>query len=251
MHPSATGAPRMELDDFIRNYESARARGERVDLETCLPEPSDTLYGPVLRELVRIDLEYNWDSGHPLPLEHYLSSFPALFRDPESLDAITFEEFRLRCLAGENPSPSEYERRFGVDTSSWPCAHRLARPAIPRTLSGCRRARRKRIPLLDSALMAEAALSFREWCEGQADQDGSNGQPFRDGFEGSEDHAAVFDELHRSDPVIAERLALAVTTMPRVGGELIGFRLLAELGAARSAASTWPGRASWPIAWSS
>ncbi len=230
MHPSATGAPRMELDDFIRNYESARARGERVNLETCLPEPSDTLYGPVLRELVRIDLEYNWDSGHPLPLEHYLSSFPALFRDPESLDAITFEEFRLRCLAGENPSPSEYERRFGVDTSSWPCA-RPARtagdPADPLRLP---QGSEETDPLLDSALMAEAALSFREWCEGQAGQDGSNGQPFRDGFEGSEDHAAVFDELHRSDPVVAERLALAVTTMPRVGGELIGFRLLAELG---------------------
>src|SRR5271166_3987363 len=121
MRPSGTGAPRMELDDFIRAYEEARARGDRVDLETCLPEPSDTLYGSVLRELVRIDLEYNWDSGQPRPLEHYRSSFPELFRDSESLNAIAFEEFRLRCLAGENPSPAEYERRFGVNTSSWPC----------------------------------------------------------------------------------------------------------------------------------
>ena len=73
-------------------------------------------------------------------------------------------------------------------------------------------------------------------------------RPSWEGFEGSWEHAEVFDELHRSDPAVAERLAQAVTAMPRVGGEFLGFRLLAELGRAPSAASTWPGRASWPTA---
>jgi serine/threonine protein kinase/Tfp pilus assembly protein PilF len=220
----------MELDDFIEAYEAARARGEQVDLETYLPEPSDALYGSALRELVRIDLEYHWDSGRPRPLESYRSSFPDLFRDPESLSAITFEEFRLRCLAGEDPSPAEYERRFGVDTTTWPrpqpvgAAGDPAAPARPQVDS------EEVDPLLDSALMAETALSYQEWWGGQDGQGGAVGHPFRDGFGVSHDHAAVFADLHRSDPVIAERLARAVTTMPRVGGELIGFRLLAELG---------------------
>jgi serine/threonine protein kinase/predicted Zn-dependent protease len=73
-------------------------------------------------------------------------------------------------------------------------------------------------------------LHYQEWCGGRVAQGGAAGQPFRDGFEGSQAHAAVFDDLHRCDPVIAERLAQAVTAMPRVGDELNGFRLLAELG---------------------
>ena len=184
----------------------------------------------MLRELVRIELEYNWDRGQPQPLEHYRSSFPELFRDPESLHAITFEEFRLRCLAGENPSPAEYEHRFGVDISTWPCLRPPGAAGDPTAPARPQAGPEETDPLLVSALMAEAALSYQEWYGGQAGQGGAAGRPFSEGFEGSPDHAAVFDELHRSDPGIAERLARAVTTMPQVGGELIGFRLLAELG---------------------
>jgi serine/threonine protein kinase len=37
-------------------------------------------------------------------------------------------------------------------------------------------------------------------------------------------------EVHRSDPDAADRLAQAVTAMPEVGTEFLGFRLLQELG---------------------
>ena len=99
--------------------------------------------------------------------------------------------------------------------------------------------------------MAVAALAYQDWCRGRAGPDHAAGRPSWEGFEGSPEHAEVFDELHRSDPGVAERLAQAVTAMPRVGGEFLGFRLLAELGRAPSDASTWPGRASWPTASSS
>lgn len=43
-------------------------------------------------------------------------------------------------------------------------------------------------------------------------------------------HAELFREMHQSNPKAAERLAEATLTMPQVGAEFLGFRLLAELG---------------------
>jgi serine/threonine protein kinase/tetratricopeptide (TPR) repeat protein len=49
-------------------------------------------------------------------------------------------------------------------------------------------------------------------------------------FKGSPEEAQLFIDLHRSNPEAAHRLAQAVTALPEVGTELLGFRLLAELG---------------------
>src|SRR5262245_22375983 len=122
MQPAVIRSRGLELDDFILAFETAWTRGEPVDLKEFLPEPGHALYISVLRELIRVDLEYGWDRGRPKPLEDYWDSFPELLRDPESLHAITFEEYRLRCEAGEEPSPAEYERRFGVDVRNWGAA---------------------------------------------------------------------------------------------------------------------------------
>jgi len=162
-------------------------------------------------------------------LEDYRSSFPELFRDRESLHAITFEEYRLRRQAGEDATPAEYERRFGVDATSWPSLRAAAvggdfsgpaRPACPVDTD----------PRLRSSLVAEAALAYQEWCRGQADPGGAADGPSWESSPGSWEHAEIFDELHRWDPDAAMSLAKAVLSMPRVGGEFLGFRLLTELG---------------------
>ena len=148
--------------------EAAWEGGEPVDLKTFLPDPGHSLYGSVLRELVRVDLEYTWDRGRPRPLEHYRDSFPELFCDPESLRAIAFEEYRLRREAGEQPTPAEYAHRFGVDVTTWPHPH--------------------------------------------------------------QDFTEIIDTLQRSYPIVATRMARALSAMPRVGGKCFGFDVLAELG---------------------
>jgi hypothetical protein len=51
-----------------------------------------------------------------------------------------------------------------------------------------------------------------------------------DSFKGSPENAQLFIELHRSDADVCRRMAEAVTALPEVGTELLGFRLLAELG---------------------
>jgi serine/threonine protein kinase/tetratricopeptide (TPR) repeat protein len=85
----------------------------------------------VLRELVRIDLEYGWVRGRPRALPDYQRDFPRLFEDPEAVRAITFEEYRLRRQAGQDPAPEEYEHRFGIDVSDWPPARHQAEAATP------------------------------------------------------------------------------------------------------------------------
>src|SRR5262249_33659895 len=77
-------------------------------------------YREVLLELVRIDLEFSWARGQPTPLEVYQVRFPDLFECPEALATLAFEEYRLRCQAGEQPLASDYARRFGIDTIGWP-----------------------------------------------------------------------------------------------------------------------------------
>src|SRR5262249_37767725 len=53
---------------------------------------------------------------------------------------------------------------------------------------------------------------------------------WRDSFDGNRESADLFCRLHAGDPRQAARVAQAVTSMPEVGDEVLGFRLIAELG---------------------
>jgi len=99
-----------ELDVFVRAYELAHAHDKRAGIADFLPPPDHPLYFAVLRELVRVDLEYGWEGGCPKSVEHYLQAYPDLRRDHESLRAIVFEEFRLRSQARKVPFARESVR---------------------------------------------------------------------------------------------------------------------------------------------
>src|SRR5437764_11700631 len=101
-----------DLDSFLEAFERACA-DKRPDLASFLPPVGHPLFGQVLRELIRIDLEHSWQRGRPTNLDEYTRRFPALLSDTPTLGAVTFEEYRQRRLAGESPSPEEYRRRFG------------------------------------------------------------------------------------------------------------------------------------------
>ena len=105
-------AAESDLDGFLARFESARGRGP-ADPADYLPPETDPLYLPVLREMVRVDLEFAWDAGGERRLEEYAGRFPRLFADPDSLRAVAWEEFRLRQMAGEAPTAAEYRERFG------------------------------------------------------------------------------------------------------------------------------------------
>src|SRR5205823_618138 len=103
-----------DLDQFVEVFEAARRHHAAADLGPFLPPPGHPLYLPVLRELVRVDLDYGWAGGAPTPLAEYRRRFPALFADAATARAVVWEDYRQRRLAGEEPDPADYRREYGV-----------------------------------------------------------------------------------------------------------------------------------------
>ena len=107
-------------DDFVERFESARAQDANVDLGTFLPPDEDPEYVPISIEMLRIDLELSWQAGTPKSVVEYQQTHASLLSDPQSLQALAFEEYRMRLQAGESIQPYFYERTYDVDTKGWP-----------------------------------------------------------------------------------------------------------------------------------
>jgi serine/threonine protein kinase len=108
------------VEAHIEAFEKARALGRPAGLREYLPAADDPQYLPVLRELVRVDLEFGWREGGRPGLADYQDQFPELFRDGRSLAETAFEEFRLRRQAGEEPQVEDYCRQYGFSSADWP-----------------------------------------------------------------------------------------------------------------------------------
>src|SRR4051794_25727307 len=99
---------------YVESFEAARAARGDAELAAFLPPRSHPGFLPILREMVRVDLEWRGARGDRRRLDAYRAEFPDLFAAPDGLAAVAAEEFRLRQEAGESPDPAEYVRRFGV-----------------------------------------------------------------------------------------------------------------------------------------
>src|SRR4051794_6910966 len=99
----------------VEAYEAALARDGNAKLADFAPHPGHPERLAILCELIRVDLEHRWESGQPPRLEDYREHFPGVFEDPQLLQAMAYEEYRLRQQAGERPTPEEYRRRFGIE----------------------------------------------------------------------------------------------------------------------------------------
>jgi serine/threonine protein kinase/Flp pilus assembly protein TadD len=220
----------LEIDRFVAAFEDCQVRQGHADIRAFLPDPGVAHYLSVLRELVRVDLEYAWERGRGRRAEEYFLAFPELKADPESLREISFEEYRQRRQAGESPSPADYQQRFGVDTRQWPALvpDELGPPSpksAPRSALG----REGGPPAQADALEEAAAVYLKHWrTSSQGDKNDSDIPPAP--LPGSAAHAELFLELHHSDPQAAYRLAQALTTLPPEGVKFLDFQLLRELG---------------------
>ncbi len=188
---------REELDDRVAAYEAVSARDAEADLEEFLPARSHPLYRAVLRELVRVDLERGWSCGRPRPLREYQARFPELFERPADVREVAFEEYRLRCQAGEAPTPAEYRAAYGVATDDWPTysAPREENAQPPRPFS----------------LPGGLGAGLGSW--------GASHPPAA---------GLLLDDLEGASPETARLLALAA--LPTAESAFLSFRLLAELG---------------------
>jgi eukaryotic-like serine/threonine-protein kinase len=129
-----TGDPRtvsldwIKIENVIAKFESERQLGP-VLIEDFLPPREDPYYIPLLRELVRVDLELSWEDGTPRSLDSYCNDFPILLDSPVSLTSIAFEEFRLRRASNSSLTREEYAKKYHVHVSAWPSVD----PDPPRT----------------------------------------------------------------------------------------------------------------------
>src|SRR5438105_1234874 len=98
---AAAPAGWLELDRYVAAFEEARAAGAADDLRRFAPPAGAPLHLPVLRELVRVDLELGWADGMPRSLAEYRAAYPDLFADADALRSIAYEEYRLRQQAGQ------------------------------------------------------------------------------------------------------------------------------------------------------
>jgi serine/threonine protein kinase/Tfp pilus assembly protein PilF len=204
-----------ELDAFIATFEAARGGCADVELAEFVPPPGHPLRRPVLRELVRVDLEYGWKEGRPRSLDDYRRRFPELADDPEGLGEIAFEEERLRqqaAQAADNPAPTppQHPRPADCPTYRMPAAQPgNGEPSSP---------------------VQEAAAAYREFWLRHDPEDAAAVDAWCRSVQGGSIHAELFRDVHRCDPEAASRLARAVTALPEVGADFLGFRLVAELG---------------------
>ena len=212
-----------ELNDLLDAYERARAVEGDVDLRECLPRPGHPLYLEARRELVRLDLEHSWQNQFPKRLAVYVALFPDLLADEQSANDITFEEYRLRVLAGENPSAAEYETLYGVNSSQWPGSDaELA--AYPGTVVA-------EDVVVDvgeenaDTVVNRMATPPLEW-----DMFGGADVESHQSLSGETAQALLRQNASHSNAEVSFLLAQALTSLPDVGTRFLNFHLIAELG---------------------
>ena len=112
----------VDFEERIDAYEAALQGGESATalLHAYLPPINSVDYLATLVECLRIALEREWEQGQRGGIEHYRAEFPLLFANPSQLEPLAFEEYRLRCAAGESVSKQVYTERYGVDVAVWP-----------------------------------------------------------------------------------------------------------------------------------
>jgi serine/threonine protein kinase len=83
------------------------------DLHSFLPAEPPALRRLVLKELVKIDMEYRWQH-HDMPkqVEEYVEEFPELADNGEVSCDLIYEEYHVRRQLETPPEPDEYYKRF-------------------------------------------------------------------------------------------------------------------------------------------
>ena len=227
MTPATTERMQADLNALIDAYEARRSADGTLELGSCLPPASHPLYQDARRELMRIDLEYGWRDARPRRLDDYFQMFPDLGNDRVGVQQIAFEEYRLRVLAGENPSAAEYERRYGITTDDWPGSDvDLAKVSKTIVVSPAEVARD---PVLDTAATA-----------GQIDTPVQEWDMLRPRVLSGFGTGAVLDRpvpsckkacRNRAHDEVSFLLAQVLAGMlPEVGTTFLKFQLIAELG---------------------
>src|SRR5438445_741608 len=96
------------LFEFDRDWHDGRL-AERV---RKLPPPGDPLRLPALVEMVKIDLERQWQHGRQACVEGYLRTYPELGTIDTAPADLILKEYEVRQSAGDFPTETALLKRF-------------------------------------------------------------------------------------------------------------------------------------------
>lgn len=117
--PSSGGYRDEELEVFVADFESDAAEHSVLLQQRHLPPAGHPRRLEIVTELVRADLDLSRLQGKARQLEDYRPLVPELFASRAHMEAVAFEEYRLRKDAGEVADPCEYQERFGLECRNW------------------------------------------------------------------------------------------------------------------------------------
>lgn len=103
----------------VEAYEQSYQRQETTDFTQFLPPPDHPFYAEVATELMRVDMEYSWENGECRTVEMYRPILHELLGDPQVLESLAYEEYRLKAQSGQRVAPELYAQRYSIDTSHW------------------------------------------------------------------------------------------------------------------------------------
>lgn len=125
-----TSGERDLLQDLLSRFRNAcrqwNASSEAVDLRKFLPAKGP-LRTPALCELIKADLEVQWQHGRNTLLETYLEQFPELGSTRALPATVICEEYRVRHCYGDKPPLAAYQARF---PEQFPEVERLVQAAL-------------------------------------------------------------------------------------------------------------------------
>lgn len=116
----------VEIDSIIEEYERSFRSDSNTDIFQFVPPRSSEHYDEILTELIRVEMELNWHTKRRKTLAEYSRLFPSVVQNPECLDRIAFEEYRLRVASGESVTPQDYQTQHGIKAYHWPLLSALS-----------------------------------------------------------------------------------------------------------------------------
>lgn len=106
------GVDRRLLESWLSAFNQAWHEGQLAERVQQLPPPGSALRLPALVEMVKIDLERQWQQGRQILVEIHLKAYPEL-GTPENVPPDLLQaEFEVRRQFGTTPHLEEYQRRF-------------------------------------------------------------------------------------------------------------------------------------------
>ena len=96
----------------VEDLASSSDRDELVARVRDLTPSGSTEYLPALAELVKIDLQRQWQEGRPVALESYLEAFPELGTNDTVAADLILAEYGARCRNGAPAELARLEERF-------------------------------------------------------------------------------------------------------------------------------------------